>query len=216
MPTQTGAPDGALALDHLRRADPVMARLVDAHPGFDPRAWRTDLPPLDSFGTLLFQVVAQQLSVPSTRAILRRIQALFDGRLPTPREFVAASPEDLHRAGLSRRKVATVRAIAEEFVAGRLSDEELQHLSDAEIEAQLTAIPGVGPWTVQGFLIIALDRQDVILPGDLALRKVVRRLYGFDHLPSQQEMLDLADPWRPYRSLATTYLFQAAYGQPDV
>ena len=101
-------------------------------------------------------------------------------------------------------------------MAGRLSDEELQHLSDAEIEAQLTAIPGVGPWTVQGFLIIALDRQDVILPGDLALRKVVRRLYGFDHLPSQQEMLDLADPWRPYRSLATTYLFQAAYGQPDV
>jgi DNA-3-methyladenine glycosylase II len=111
--------------------------------------------------------------------------------------------------------VATVRAVAEEFVAGRLSDEELQHLSDAAIETRLTAIPGVGPWTVQGLLIIALDRPDVILPGDLALRKVVRRLYGFDHLPSQQEMLELAERWRPYRSLATSYLFQAAYDPSD-
>jgi DNA-3-methyladenine glycosylase II len=104
-----------------------------------------------------------------------------------------------------------MRAIAQEFVAGGLSDAELQHFSDEEIEARLTAIPGVGPWTVQGFLIIALDRQDVVLPGDLALRKVVRSLYGLDHLPSQEEMLELAKPWRPYRSLATSYLFQAAY-----
>ncbi|HEX8918872.1 MAG TPA: DNA-3-methyladenine glycosylase 2 family protein, partial [Chloroflexota bacterium] len=80
-----------------------------------------------------------------------------------------------------------------------------------EIESQLTASPGIGPWTVQGFLIIALNRQDVVLPGDLALRKVIRRLYGLDHLPSQQEVLALAERWRPYRSLATSYLFQAAY-----
>ena len=80
---------------------------------------------------------------------------------------------------------------------------------------RLTAIPGIGPWTVQGFLIIALDRQDVILPGDLALRKSVRRLYELDHLPSQQEMLELGERWRPYRSLATSYLFQAAYDGTD-
>lgn len=207
--------DHDLAISHLRRADPVMARLIDAHPDFDPLAWRRELPPLDAFGTLLFQVMGQQLSVPSTRAILRRVQALFEGRLPTPSEFLATSPEDLRGTGLSRRKVATVRAVAEEFVAGRLSDEELEHLSDAEIEARLTAIRGIGPWTVQGFLIIALDRGDVVLPGDLALRKVVRRLYGLDHLPSQQQMLDLAEPWRPYRSLATSYLFQAAYDPAD-
>jgi len=215
MASERVTTDRDLALSHLRRADLVLARLIDADPDFDPRAWRTELPPLDAFGALLFQVMGQQLSVPSTRAILRRVQALFEGRLPTPAEFLATSPEDLHGTGLSRRKVATVRAVAEEFVAGRLSDEELQHLSDAAIEARLTAIPGVGPWTVQGLLIIALDRPDVILPGDLALRKVVRRLYGFDHLPSQQEILELAERWRPYRSLATSYLFQAAYGQTD-
>jgi DNA-3-methyladenine glycosylase II len=79
----------------------------------------------------------------------------------------------------------------------------------------LTAIPGGGPWTVQGFLIIALDRQDVVLPGDLALRKVIRRRYGMDHLLSQQEVLDLAELWRPYRSLATSYLFRAACSPAD-
>lgn len=199
------------ALDHLRRADPVLARLVDAYPDFDPRAWRKQLPPLDAFGALMFQVIGQQLSVAATRGILRRVQDTFGGRLPTPAEILAASPDDLHRTGLSQRKVATLRAVADEFVAGRLSNEKLRRLSDEEIEARLTAIPGIGLWTVQGFLILALDRQDVVLPGDLALRKNIRKLYGMDHLPSQQEVLQLAERWRPYRSLATSYLFQAAF-----
>lgn len=209
----TGVPQTAdrdQALDHLRRADPVLAPLIAAHSDFDPWAWRRELPPFDAFGALLFQVIGQQLSVAATRGILRRVQDLFGGKLPTPAELLAATPEDAHQTGLSRRKVATLRAVAEEFVAGRLSDEQLRHLSDEEIEARLTAIPGIGPWTVQGFLILALDRQDVVLPGDLALRKSIRRLYGMDHLPSQQEVLQLAEPWRPYRSLATSYLFQAA------
>jgi DNA-3-methyladenine glycosylase II len=199
------------AADYLRRADPVLAPLIAAHPDFDPQAWRRELPPFDAFAALTFQVIGQQLSVAATRGILRRMQDLFGGKLPTPAELLAASPDDLHRAGLSQRKVTTLRAVAEQFVAGRLSDETLQQMSDAEIEAQLTAIAGIGPWTVQGFLIIALDRQDVVLPGDLALRKSIRSLYKMDHLPSQQEVLQLAERWRPYRSLATSYLFQAAF-----
>ena len=75
----------------------------------------------------------------------------------------------------------------------------------------MTAIPGIGPWTAQGALLIALRRADVVLPGDLALRKAVQRPYDLDHLPSQQEVLDITEKWRPYRSLATTYLFAAAY-----
>ena len=81
--------------------------------------------------------------------------------------------------------------------------------------AELTAIPGIGPWTVQGALIIALQREDVVLPGDLALRKAVRAAYQLDHLPAEQEVLAIASKWRPYRSLATSYLFQAAYGLTD-
>ncbi len=72
--------------------------------------------------------------------------------------------------------------------------------------AQLTAIPGIGPWTVQGALTPALDREDVVLPGDLALRKAVRAAYRLDHLPLPDEVTAIAEPWRPYRSLAISYL----------
>jgi DNA-3-methyladenine glycosylase II len=82
---------------------------------------------------------------------------------------------------------------------------------DDEIIAELTAISGIGPWTVQGALIVALRREDVVLAGDLALRKAVREAYQLDHLPSEQEVLAIAEKWRPYRSLATSYLFSAAF-----
>ena len=87
----------------------------------------------------------------------------------------------------------------------------LSDLPDDELLAELTAIPGIGPWTVQGAMLIALGREDVVLPGDLALRKAVRAAYQLDHLPSQQEVLDIAGKWRPYRSLATSYLFSATF-----
>jgi DNA-3-methyladenine glycosylase II len=105
----------------------------------------------------------------------------------------------------------TLRAIAERFVDGRLSDEALAGMSDDEVETMLTEIPGVGPWTARGFLLVALDRPDVLLPGDLALRRAVSRAYGFDHLPNEEEMDELAERWRPYRSLAVSYLFASEY-----
>jgi DNA-3-methyladenine glycosylase II len=196
---------------HLREADPVLRALIDAHPDFDPRKWLAQLPTMDAFGSLIFQVIGQQLSVAATRTLLTRVEDRFGGHLPTPQQVLQADPDLLHTAGLSRRKVQTIYAIATEFAEHRITDETLRDMSDAEIEAQLTAIPGVGSWTVHGFLIIALDRQDVVLPGDLALRKAIRRNYGLDHLPSQDEVLSIAEPWRPYRTLATTYLFASAY-----
>jgi DNA-3-methyladenine glycosylase II len=87
----------------------------------------------------------------------------------------------------------------------------LSRLPDDELMAELTAIPGTGPWTVQGALILALGREDVVLPGDLALRKAVQAAYRLDHLPTQEEVLAIAEKWRPYRSLATSYLFSAAF-----
>jgi DNA-3-methyladenine glycosylase II len=201
----------AAARTHLRNADPVMAALIDKHPDFDPRAWMKQLPAMDAYGALLFQVIGQQLSVASTRAILGRMEALFGGRLPEPQDVVDADPERLRSAGLSRRKVETLRVLAGRFAAGDFSDEFFRRSSDDEILAALTAIPGIGPWTVQGFLIISLDRDDVILQGDLALRRAVRRAYGLDQLPSEQQMLEIAEPWRPYRSLAVMYLFASEY-----
>lgn len=202
----------ATAQEFLRRADPVLARIIDMHPHFRPRAWLAELPPLDAFGTLVFQVLGQQLSVTVTRTILSRLEQQFGGRIPSPAELVAADPQVLRASGMSTRKAATLRAIAERFVDGRLSASALARMSDDEVVAALTDVPGIGPWTAHGFLLIALDRPDVFLPGDLALRRAVEHAYGFDHLPTEAEMLQVAERWRPYRSLAAYYLFASEYG----
>ena len=152
------------AREFLRQADPVLARLIDARPDFRPRAWMDELPPLDAFGTLIFQVAGQQLSVSSTRAIMSHLEERFGGHLPSPGELLAADPQVLRDSGFSTRKGATLRALAERFVDGRLSDEGLALMTDDEVEMTLTAIPGIGPWTAHGFLLVALDRPDVFLP----------------------------------------------------
>jgi DNA-3-methyladenine glycosylase II len=196
---------------YLRDADPVLARLIGERPDFDPRAWLAQLPPMDLYGALLFQVAGQQLSVAATRTILGRVEAIFGGRLPSAAKLLTADPGRLREAGLSWRKISTLRDLAQRIADGRLDPEVLSGLPDDQILAELTAIPGIGPWTVQGALILALGREDVVLPGDLALRKAVRAAYQLDHLPAQQEVLDIAERWRPYRSLATSYLFSAVF-----
>jgi len=208
--TASGVAD-PVAREFLRKADSVLARVIDEHPGFRPRAWMDDLPPLDAFGTLIFQVVGQQLSVASTRAIVSRIEELFGGRMPTPAELLATDPQALRTAGLSARKGATIRALAERFVDERLNDEALARMSDVEVEEALTEVPGIGPWSAHGFLLVALDRPDVFLTGDIALRRAIQRLYGFDHVPTENELIELSDRWRPYRSLAVSYLFASEY-----
>jgi len=199
------------ARSHLRGGDPVLARLIDDRPTFDPRGWLAQLPPMDLYGALVFQVTGQQLSVAATRRTMARIEALFGGRLPSPGELLAVDPAKLREAGLSWRKISTLRDLAERLTDGRLNQDVLSGLPDDELMTELTAIPGIGPWTVQGALIIALQREDVVLPGDLALRKAVRTAYQLDHLPAQEEVLAIAEQWRPYRSLATSYLFSAAF-----
>ena len=201
----------ARARSYLRRADPVLARLIDDRPDFDPRAWLTQLPPMDLFGALIFQVTGQQLSVAATRHTLARIQALFGGRLPAPAELLAVEPGQLREAGLSWRKISTLRDLAERLTDGRLDLDALARLPDEELLTELTAISGIGPWTVQGALLVALQREDVVLPGDLALRKAIQAAYQLGHRPTQPEVLAIAEKWRPYRSLATSYLFSAAF-----
>ena len=196
---------------YLRSADPVLGVLIDSSAPFDPREWPAEVPVLDLFRVLLFQIAGQQLSVVATRRTLERMETLFGGHLPTPSELLQVSPDELRQVGLSWRKVATLREVAERLTDGRLAQDELDKLSDDEVIAQLTAIPGIGPWTAQGALVLALGREDVVLSGDLALRKVIQRTYRLDHLSTPTEVLAIAEKWRPYRSVATRYLFSATH-----
>jgi DNA-3-methyladenine glycosylase II len=194
----------------------VIGQLIDRRPDFDPHAWLDELPPMSLFGSLLFQVTGQQLSVAATRRTVERVTSLYGGNLPSPEQLLATEPGDLRAAGLSWRKVNTLRDLAERLSDGRLDIKRLTKLPDEEFIAELTAVPGIGPWTAQGALLVALRREDVVLPGDLALRKAVRSAYHLDHLPTQEEVLEIAEKWRPFRSLATSYLFSAAVDPANV
>jgi DNA-3-methyladenine glycosylase II len=209
----TSAPDFLARLQvaraWLHAADPVIAGLIDRRPDYDPRYRLDGIPPMDLFGALVFQVTGQQLSVASRRRILDRIQEMFGGHLPSPAELLQANPAGLRQAGLSGRKVSTLRDLAERLTDGRLDVDAMSARPDEQIIAELTQVPGIGPWTVQGALILGLNREDVVLPGDLALRKAVRGAYQLDHLPTSDEVLTIAERWRPFRSLATLYLFRA-------
>jgi DNA-3-methyladenine glycosylase II len=199
------------AREFLRNADPVLARLIDARPDFRPGAWKEELPPFDAFGTLVFQVAGQQLSVASTRAIISHLLERFGGHMPSAAELLAADPQVLRDSGFSVRKGQTLRALAERFVDGRLSDAALERMTDEEVEAALTEVPGIGPWSAHGFLLVALNRPDVYLTGDLALRRAIQRVYGFERSPTERELAEITDRWRPYRSLAVSYLFASEY-----
>ena len=148
----------------------------------------------------------------ATRRTLARIATLFSGHLPSATELLGADPAKLREAGLSWRKIGTLRDLAGRLSDGRLDPKVLCSLPDDEIMAELTAIPGIGPWTVHGALLL-LGREDVVVPGDLRVRKAVQAAYRLDHLPTQEEVLAIADKWRPYRSLATSYLFTATFAQ---
>jgi 3-methyladenine DNA glycosylase/8-oxoguanine DNA glycosylase len=124
------------AREFLRQADPILGRLIDAQPDFRPRAWLDELPPLDAFGTLVFQVIGQQLSVSATRTILSRLEQRFGGHLPSPAELLVTDPQELRDSGMSARKAATLRALAERFIDGRLSDDAWACLQQIRAERE--------------------------------------------------------------------------------
>jgi DNA-3-methyladenine glycosylase II len=197
-------------LARLRAADPVLARLIDDRPDFDPDAWVRRLPAMGLFGALVYQIVGQQISVIAATAIFARLTDRFGGRVPGAAELAAVDQETLRGLGMSWRKAATVLDLAQRFSDGRLSETELGELSDDAVISQLAEVKGIGPWTVQGALLIAQRRPDLLRTGDLALRYAIKAAYGLDHLPDPAEVTALAEHWRPYRSLASSLLLAAA------
>jgi DNA-3-methyladenine glycosylase II len=160
-------------------------------------------------------IVGQQLSVSAARAIYGRLTERFGGRPPTPHEILADDPEELRAAaGLSHAKVGFLRSLAEHVVSGELELEGLDELPDAEVVAELVAVKGLGTWSAHMFLMFQLERPDVLPVGDLGIRRAIERAYGLNELPSPAEIERLAEPWRPYRTLACRYLWASLRNEP--
>jgi DNA-3-methyladenine glycosylase II len=202
------------ALAALQKSDDFMAGLVAAHGELDTEERRRGRPG-DAYGALVRSIVGQQLSTKAARTIYTRLTEVFGGRTPTPRELLSVDPDLIRAAGLSRAKVAYLRDLAEHIEDGELDLEALPELDDAAVSAQLTAIKGLGQWTVDMFLIFHLGRPDILPVGDLGIRRAIQLGYGLHELPKPGEMEAIAEPWRPYRSLACLYLWSSLDNAPD-
>jgi DNA-3-methyladenine glycosylase II len=204
---------GDEGLEQLRQADDTLARVIDERGPLDLEA-RVRGRPADAYGALLRAIVGQQLSVKAARTIYERFIALFDGRTPTPEELLEVHTDTLRAAGLSGAKAKYVRSLAERMISGDLELDRLDELSDERVTAALVAVKGLGQWTADMFLIFHLGRPDVLPVGDLGVRRAVERLYGLEALPSAAELEALGERWRPYRSLASLYLWASLDNAP--
>jgi DNA-3-methyladenine glycosylase II len=202
---------------HLRRADPVLARLIDDFGGPLPAEPDGRGRPADAYGALVRSIAGQQLSVKAARAIWLKVVARYDGRTPTPQEILADDPETLRAAaGFSKAKVSYLRSLAEHVVSGELELDRLPELDDATVIAELTAVKGIGEWTAQMFLMFTLHRPDVLPVGDLGVRNAVRAAYELETTPGPEAMRELAEPWRPHRTRASLYLWRSLDNEPTV
>jgi DNA-3-methyladenine glycosylase II len=160
-------------------------------------------------------IVGQQLSVIAARAIYGRLLEHFGGRTPTPAEVLAADPDAMRTAaGLSRAKTQSLRSLAEHVVSGELELDRLDALPDEEIVSELVAVRGIGEWSAHIFLMFQLERPDVLAVGDLGVRRAVERAYGLPGLPSPAELTTLAEPWRPWRTIACRILWRSLDNAP--
>ena len=198
----------------LRAADPVLGGLIDTN-GLDGLSYSRRGRPTDRYGVLVRAIVGQQLSTRAADAIYRRLIERFGGRPPTPEEVLADDPEELRvSAGLSHAKLAYLRSLAEHILDGSLQLNKLGRLSDEEVIAELVSVKGIGLWSAQIFLMFNLQRPDVVAVGDLGIRRAVMIAYGLDRMPTQSEVGELADKWRPHRTLACLLLWRSLHAAP--
>jgi DNA-3-methyladenine glycosylase II len=204
------------AVAHLRAADRIMAGIID-RVGPCMLGARTDRggPARDHYGALVRAIVGQQLSTAVARSMFDRLTERFGGRTPTPAEVLSDDSEALRTAaGLSRSKVVFLRDLAEHIETGELVLEDLEGMPDDQIAAELMAVKGIGQWTVDMFLIFHLGRPDVLPVGDLGVRRAAMNEYGLRKLPSPERLTKLARPWRPWRSVASWFLWASLRAIP--
>ena len=202
-----------MSLAALKKSDPVMRSLIERFGPLDEEERRRGRPK-DSYGALVRAIVGQQLSVKAARTIYGRLEEVFGGHTPTPKELLAADPEDMRAAGLSYSKVSFLRDLAERIVDGDLDVDALAELSDEEVAAELLPVKGIGRWTVDMFLMFHLGRPDVLPVGDQGILRAVEREYGLKALPTPDELTRIAEPWRPQRTLACLYLWRSLDNEP--
>ena len=208
----------AKARKALAAADPTMAALIERMGKLDIATRlrrRKEERPADAYGALLRAIVGQQLSTKAARTIYLRVLDLFGGTTPSPEQLLEASEEELRGCGLSGRKTEYVRDLARHVLSGELELDRLPELEDEQVIEEIVAVRGLGRWTAEMFLLFHLQRPDVLSGGDLGIRKAIQVEYGLEEMPTPTRVLEIGEPWRPHRSLASLYLWESLAAVPD-
>lgn len=195
------------AINYLKRVDPQMERLIQEFgpPDFTPEQ--------NYFEALVRAIIFQQLSGKAAGTILKRFLNLFEvKRFPSPKEVLSIDLTNLRSAGLSGQKIRYLRDLSEKWEQIQSKLENSESMTDEEIRSALLKVKGIGPWTVDMFLMFTLNRPDVFPALDLGIRKGFRQLQGDTHLPSPETVGQAAEKWRPYRTVAAWYLWKVVDG----
>jgi DNA-3-methyladenine glycosylase II len=190
------------AIEHLKRADPVLSAIIDR-----VGEYRIEFRSPD-FETLVKSIIYQQLSGRVASVIFGRLAKAAGGKI-TPATVLKLRPSRMRTLGLSGQKTAYIRDLARHTRTGAVAFDHLAGLTDQQVIEQLTQVKGVGPWTVHMFLIFAIRRNDVLPTGDLGIRNAIRKAYGLAELPLPVEVEALAERWRPYCTVASWYLWRS-------
>jgi DNA-3-methyladenine glycosylase II len=194
---------------HLARRDPVLGQLIK-------RVGRCTLQPGgNAFELLARAIISQMISTKAAIAIGGRVQQALKPHGLTPSAVAAASEEVLRSAGLSRTKAQALLDLASRVESGFLPLDRLPELSDEEVIELLVPVRGIGRWTAEMFLIFSLGRLDVLPVDDFGLRAGVQEVYALTELPGRAALRERAEPWRPYRSIATWYFWRSRGGVPQ-
>lgn len=190
-----------IALKHLRK-DRKLAKIID-------RVGKYNLPiTKNPYESLIEAIITQQLSSKAADSISTKFRGIY-GRFPKPADVLRTSDAKLREAGLSYMKISYIKDLSSKVESRELRLSHMKDLSDEEVVESLTQVKGIGRWTAEMFLIFSLGRQDVLPVGDLGLRKGIQRLYLLSELPQKDQMEKIAQKWRPYRSVATWYLWRS-------
>jgi len=191
------------AIIHLKKADPVLAAIIKKAGPYRVAY----MEPV--FQTLVRSIVYQQLSGKAASTIFNRLVAGAKAAPLTPEAILKMRPQKMRTLGLSKQKTIYIRELAKLTRDGDIQFERLPDMEDAAIIETLTRVKGVGVWTVQMFLMFALQRPNVLPVGDLGVRAAMKKAYGLAELPKPQEMESIAAAWHPYRSIASWYMWRS-------
>jgi DNA-3-methyladenine glycosylase II len=201
--------DFAKARRLLMRRDPILAPVIKQHRGRS----LLDAPVVDPFSALVRTITAQQISTKAAATIHGRLVALMPGGVATPEALLSISDDQLRAACLSRQKSAYLRDLGEKVTSGVLPVHTLAELTDAEVIDAIVKVKGLGRWSAEMFLMFRLRRPDVLPVDDLGIVTAIQRLYGLRKRPKPDRIRKIAEPWRPYRTVACWYLWRSLENQ---